>query len=229
MTKVQPNGSSTTRMRSSVALRTVDAAEPVHRNRTRVLRTQPLQGGARVPHPRAGRGAVAALVVVLSCALLLTACECACETPQVDEDHRLGNADLGDLHIRAVRLVKAVDDRAVAVVATFVNYAEPDVLTAVTIRQDDATGSTGSDATFRAEPNLRIGTDRVVRVGGPGRPQIHIPDPCRRLRAGFLAEVTLSFQLAGTAKIDVFVDDAADYLASYAPPSTTDRRCEPRR
>jgi hypothetical protein len=227
MTKVQPNGSSTTGMRWRIALRSVDAGDPVTRNRAGALRTQPLQRGTRVHHPLPCRGAVAALAVVLSSTLLLAGC--AAYQPQGNQDHRLGDADLGDLHVRAVRLVKAVDDRAVAVVATFINYAEPDVLTAVTIRQDNATGRARSGARFRAEPNLSIGTYHVVRVGGPGHPRIHIPDPRRRLRAGFLATVTLSFELAGRAKVDVIIDDPEDYLAPYAPPSTTDRRCGPRR
>ncbi|MCW2766664.1 MAG: hypothetical protein JWO11_2623 [Nocardioides sp.] len=93
--------------------------------------------------------------------------------PQGNQADRLSDADLGDLHVRAVRLVKAVD-RAMAVVATFINYAESDVLTAVTIRQDNASGGSSSVARFRAQPNLSIGTDHVVRVGRLGRPRIHI-------------------------------------------------------
>jgi hypothetical protein len=176
-----------------------------------------------VRHPLPCR-AVSALVVVLSCTLLLASCTAAFESQQGDRNRRIGEADLGDLHVRAVRLVKAVDDRAVAVVATFINYAGPDVLTSVTIRQENATGRAGSVTRFRAVPKLSIGTDHAVRVGGPGHPLVHIPDPSRWLRAGFLATVTLSFELAGKAVVDVIVDDPEDYLAPYAPPSTTDRR-----
>lgn len=188
----------------------------------------PAVAGARLdarPAPRVRtpicRCAVAAVNLVLSM-LLLVGCA-ALNQPEVSRQHDYGDASIGDLQVRAVRLVKAADDRAVAVVATFVNDGPPVVLTEVTVKAGNANGTAGTVTPLRAEPRLSIAADAVVRVGGPGNPRIDLPDPQRHVRAGRLATVTLSFTVVGVAAVEVIVEEPRGYLAPFAPPATTGR------
>lgn len=155
-------------------------------------------------------------VLVLMIALLCTGCSTFSNT-LVLRRHGYGDATLGTLDIRAVRLVEAPDDRSVAVVATFVNYGPSDTLRQVTARPGDA----GRGPAVVSGPlAVRVGSGEVVRVGGPGRARIVLADPSGGLRAGFDAVVSLSFAKAGTATVGLIVDAPQDYLAPYAPPPT---------
>lgn len=167
------------------------------------------------------RRAVAAVNLALSM-LLLVGCA-ALSQPEVSRQHDYGDVSIGDLQVRAVRLVKAADDRAVALVATFINYGPPVVLSEVTVEAGHANGTAGTVTRLRAEPRLSIPADAVVRVGGPGYSRIHLPDPQRHLRAGRLATVKLSFTVIGVAAVEVIVEEPRAYLASFAPPATTGR------
>ena len=178
--------------------------------------------GLAIEHLRAAcRCAVAAVNVALSM-LLLVGCA-ALNPPEVNRAHNYGDASIGDLHVRGVRAVKSADDRAVGLVATIVNSGPPVVLSQVTVKAGNANGSGGTVAPLSAEPNLSIAAEAVVRVGGPGAPRIHLPDPQRRLRAGRVATVTLSFTGAGVTAVEVIVEEPEAYLAPYAPPPTTGR------
>jgi hypothetical protein len=167
------------------------------------------------------RCAVAAVNLALSM-LLLVGCA-ALNQPEGSRQHDYGDVSVGDLHVRAVRLVKAADDRAVAVVATFINYGPPVVLSEVTVEAGHANGTAGTFTPLRAEPRLSIAADAVVRVGGPGYSRIHLPDPQMHLRAGRLATVKLSFMVVGVAVVEVIVQEPRADLASFAPPATTGR------
>jgi hypothetical protein len=171
------------------------------------------------------RRVVAALAVLVS-TLLSAGCGTFDESLTYRE-HGYGDASIGDLHVRAVRLVKSADDRSVAVLATFVNYAPPDVLSEVTVWPGDANGTSGTVTAYKARPGISLETDGVERVGGPGDPRIHMPDPQRRIRAGYLAIVTLIFSHAGMAEVEVIVDEPEGYLAPYAPPPTASRAPAP--
>jgi hypothetical protein len=150
-------------------------------------------------------------------ALLCSGCSALDSNALSVRSHGYGDADLDALHVRAVRLVPAHDGRSVAVVGTFVNYGPADTLVRVSARPGDA----GRGPTVVSHPlAVHIGSDDVVQVGGPGRPQIVIADPSKGLAAGFSADVTLSFAKAGTTTVGIIVDAPRDYLAPYAPPST---------
>jgi copper(I)-binding protein len=178
------------------------------------------QPGPRVRSP-SRRCAGAAVKIGLSM-LLLAGCA-ALNRPDVSREHNYGDVSIGDLHVRAVRPVKASDDRAVGVVVTIVNYGPPDVLSEVTVKAGNANGLAGTVTPLRAEPNLTIPADAVVRVGGPGNPRILMPDPQRHLRAGRVATVTLSFTVAGVAAVEAIVEEPGAYLVPFAPPPTTGR------
>jgi len=178
------------------------------------------QPGPRV-RPPLRRCAVAAVKVAFSM-LLLAGCA-ALNRPEVSREHNYGDVTIGDLHVRAVRPVKASDDRAVGVVATIVNYGPPDVLREVTVTAGHANGLAGTVTPLRAEPNLSIAAGAVIRLGGPGNPRILLPDPQRHLRAGRVATVTLSFVVAGAAAVEAIVEEPGAYLAPFAPPPTNGR------
>lgn len=164
---------------------------------------------------------IRAAMATLACALL-PACGSDVEPP-AHREHGFGTADLGRLHVRAVRLVTAGDDGAVALVATFVNDGPADVLTEVSARPGDigtADGVPSASVTSSRRPGLDLGAAQIVVVGGSGRPRIDLPDPGERIRAGFLATVTLSFRGAGTSRVEVIVEEPRGFLAPYAPRGT---------
>ncbi|MEV6894763.1 hypothetical protein [Kribbella sp. NPDC051137] len=163
------------------------------------------------------RWAVAAGNLALSMLLLVGCADM--NQAEVSRQHDYGDVSIGNLQVRAVRLIKAADDRAVAVVATFINYGPPVVLSEVTVEAGNADGTTGTVAPLRAEPRLSIATDAVVRVGGPGYSRIHLPDPQVHLRTGRLATVKLSFTVIGAVAVEVIVEKPTGYLAPYAPPA----------
>ncbi|MGH3463537.1 MAG: hypothetical protein ACRDP9_18910 [Kribbellaceae bacterium] len=161
-----------------------------------------------------------AVMATVACALLLSACGSDDEPPLAYREHGFGAADLGQLHVRAVRLVTADNDGAVALVATFVNDGPADVLIELSARPGDvntADGVPSADVTSRETPGLGLGAEEVVLVGGAGNPRIDLPDPGERIRAGFLATVTLSFRGAGTAQVGVIAEEPRGFLAPYAP------------
>jgi hypothetical protein len=191
-----------------------------HRPTAMWSRAHPLAGPGRAGRERSAVsiGCVAVALHVVLSALLAAGCGLANEPQSYSRHHNHGDTSISDLYVLAVNLVKSVDDRSVAVVATFVNYESPDALIEVTVWPGGRGDAASVGTQYRAETNIRLDTNEVQRVGGPGHPQIHLPDPRRRLRSGLLGTVRFTFRRAGMAEVEVIVEEPEDYLAPYAPP-----------
>jgi hypothetical protein len=68
---------------------------------------------------------------------------------------------------------------------------------------------------------LTVPAGGIVRVGGPGNPQLQVPDPQQRIRSGEFATLTLSFATAGTARMLVLVHAPTSYYSPYVSPSAS--------
>ena len=161
-------------------------------------------------------GRIAAAVLIGAGVLTTAGCGSAI-APAAGTPSSQGTS-VGDLVIRGTVLVRSIDDRSVGLVVTLINPGRSDVLTSVTVQAGrNVVGGSGPPVTLTARPNLSLPDGGVVRIGGPGAPQVVLADPDHQLRAGVVAQVSLAFGSAGDGRVYTLVQQPVGYLRPYAP------------
>jgi hypothetical protein len=152
--------------------------------------------------------AVAALALALSATG--AGCSAGFDPPVFLVEPDTVEAEVGDLRLRGLVLVKAEGGDSVALVGAVVNGGSAeDTLTKVEIA--------GQSAPLTLSPNLSVEPGQLLTLGGSeGEPVI--VEGAGDLPVGVFAPVTLSFRNAGSAELRLLVEDAEGIYQPYAPP-----------
>lgn len=166
-------------------------------------------------------------VCALGIALLLA----GCGRPAVElVEPNFTNLEVRGVLVRALVLVAGADESRVALSGAFLNtgarseelaevHVEPTVPPDGGPRDDP---DAPADRTVTVRPDLALPSGQLVEVGGPGDPEIVLPERAAGYRVGSFALVRLVFSGAGPVTTRVQVADAATYLRPVAPtPSPT--------
>jgi copper(I)-binding protein len=157
---------------------------------------------------RLRRGAaVAALALALSATG--AGCSAGFDPPVLLVEPDNVNAEVGDLLLRALVLVKAEGAESAALVGALVNRGETDTLTKVEIA--------GQGTALSFSPNLEVPGGKAVMLGGSEGEAITITG-AKDLMLGTFVPVTLTFRNAGSTQVKLLVEDAEDFYEPYAPP-----------
>jgi len=120
------------------------------------------------------------------------------------------NAEVGDLLLRSLVLVKAEGADSAALAGAFVNRGDaPDTLTSVEVE--------AGSAPLSASPNLEVPFGQSVILGGTEGEAITFSG-AEGLSPGRFVPVTLTFRDAGSVTLKLLVEDAKGHYEDYAPP-----------